>query len=80
MERNLVDQAAQMNTRKEFLAWEQWCNDFIESLEEQSSIKRPWLPIGVRQSLIARLENLKDTVRGRFMWVPNTARDSDGAR
>ncbi|KYN22279.1 hypothetical protein ALC57_05315 [Trachymyrmex cornetzi] len=71
-ERNLVKQATQLNTRKEFLAREQRCNDFIESLEGQSSIKRPRLPIGVRQSLtarIARLESLKDSVRGRFMQV-----------
>ena len=36
-----LEQAAQLNTREEFLAWKQQCNDFIESLEEQSSIKRP---------------------------------------
>jgi len=48
-------------------AWERRCDEFIESLEEQSRIKRPRLSIGVKQSLVARLENLKDAVRGRFV-------------
>ncbi|EGI66934.1 hypothetical protein G5I_04503 [Acromyrmex echinatior] len=39
-----LEQAAQLNTREEFLAWEQQCNNFIESLEEQN-IKRPQLPM-----------------------------------
>jgi len=70
MEHNLREQAARLNTRKEYIAWEQRCDEFIESLEEQSRIKRPRLSIGVKQSLIARiaqLENLKDSVRGRFV-------------
>jgi len=33
-ERDLIVQVAQLNTRKEFLAWEQRCNNFIESLKE----------------------------------------------
>jgi len=68
----LTEQAARLNTQEEYLAWEQRCSDFIESLEEQSRIKRPRLPIGVKQSLvarIARLENLKDVVRRRFVQV-----------
>jgi len=40
-----LGQTVQLNTRKEFRE----NNDFIESLEKQSSIKRPRLLIGVRQ-------------------------------
>jgi len=68
-ERDLIEQATRLNTQEEYFAWEQRCSDFIESLEEQSRIKRPRLPIGVKQLLvarIARLENLKDAMRGRF--------------
>ena len=59
--------------REEFLAWEQRCDNFIESLDsnEQSRAK-PRLSIGVKQSLIvriARFKNLKDTVRERFVQV-----------
>ncbi|KYQ59131.1 hypothetical protein ALC60_01859 [Trachymyrmex zeteki] len=64
-------QAAQLNTREEFLTWEQRCNEFIELLEEQSRFKRPRLSIS-KQSLIARiarLENLKDSVHERFVQV-----------
>jgi len=71
-ERDLTEQAARLNTQEEYLAWEQRCDDFIESLEEQSRIKRSRLSIGIRQSLvarIARLENLKDAVRERFVQV-----------
>ncbi|KYM93669.1 hypothetical protein ALC62_15728 [Cyphomyrmex costatus] len=72
MERDLIQQANQLSTREEYVAWEQRCDEFIESLEEQSRIKRPRLSIGNRQSVIARiawLESLKDSVRGRFMHV-----------
>ncbi|KYN14186.1 hypothetical protein ALC57_13605, partial [Trachymyrmex cornetzi] len=72
MERDLIEQATLLNTREEYVAWEQRCDEFIESLEEQSRIKRPRLSIGNRQSVIAciaRLESLKDSVRGRFMHV-----------
>jgi len=68
----LTEQAARLNTQEEFITWERRCDEFIESLEEQSRIKRPRLSIGVKQSLvarIARLENLKDAVRGRFVQV-----------
>jgi len=72
-----------LNTREEYIAWEQRCNDFIESLEELSRVKCPRLSIGVRQSLIARiaqLESLKDLVRKRFVHVQDTMLDSDSAR
>jgi len=53
-------------------------------LDERSRMKHPRLSTGIRQSLIAqiaRLESLKDLVRGRFvMRVPDTARDLDGER
>jgi len=70
--RNLTEQATRLNTREEFIAWKYRCDEFIESLKKQNRIKRPRLSIGVKQSLIARiarLENLKDAVRGRFMQV-----------
>jgi len=70
-EHDLTEQATRLNTQEEYLAWEQRCDDFIESLEEQNRIKCPRLSIGVKQSLIARiarLENLKDAMlRGRFV-------------
>ncbi|KYN00049.1 hypothetical protein ALC62_09194 [Cyphomyrmex costatus] len=72
MERDFIEQATLLSTREEYVAWEQRCDEFIESLEEQSRIKRPRLSIGNRQSVIAciaRLESLKDSVRGRFVHV-----------
>ncbi|KYQ49092.1 hypothetical protein ALC60_11847, partial [Trachymyrmex zeteki] len=72
MERDLIEQATLLNTREEYVAWEQRCDEFIDSLEEQSRIKRPRLSTGNRQSVIARiarLESLKDSVRGRFVHV-----------
>ncbi|KYN13160.1 hypothetical protein ALC57_14655 [Trachymyrmex cornetzi] len=62
MERDLTEQATLLNTRKEYVAWEQHCDEFIESLEEQSRIKCLRLSFGNRQSVIAciaRLESLK---------------------
>jgi len=69
-ERDLQEQAAQLNTREEYLAWEQRCKEFIESLDEYSRIKRSRSSISVKQSLvacIARLESLKDSMRGSFV-------------
>jgi len=69
---DLVEQATRLNTQEEYIAWEQRCDEFIESLDEYSCVKRPRLLIGIRQSLvarIARLESLKDAVRGRFVQV-----------
>ncbi|KYN09985.1 hypothetical protein ALC57_17889 [Trachymyrmex cornetzi] len=60
------------NTREEYVAWEQRCDEFIESLEEQNRIKCPRLSIGNSQSVIAciaRLESLKGSVRERFVHV-----------
>ncbi|KYQ58436.1 hypothetical protein ALC60_02572, partial [Trachymyrmex zeteki] len=76
MERDLIEQGILLKkkkkTREEYVAWEQRCDEFIESLEEQSRIKRPRLSTGNRQSVIAciaRLESLKDSVCGRFVHV-----------
>ncbi|KYN21190.1 hypothetical protein ALC57_06439 [Trachymyrmex cornetzi] len=72
MERDLIERATLLNTREEYVAWEQRCDEFIESLEEQSRIKRPRLSIGNRQSVIAciaRFESLKSSVRGRFVHI-----------
>jgi len=60
-----------LNTREEYSAWKQRCDEFIESLEEQGCIKCP-RSIDNRQSLIAciaQLENLKESVRQRFVHV-----------
>jgi len=39
-EHDLTEQAARLNTREKFIAyWGHHCDDFIESLEEQSRIK-----------------------------------------
>jgi len=62
-----------LNMQEEFIAWKQRCK-FIESLDELNCnrIKRPQLSIGLRQSIIAhivRLENMKNSVRGRFVHV-----------
>ncbi|XP_076682600.1 uncharacterized protein LOC143376319 [Andrena cerasifolii] len=70
VERQLLDQSARLISREEYLAWEERCNECIESLEEHSRVKRPRLSIGVQQSLItriARLEGLKHSLRGRFV-------------
>jgi len=71
-ERDLWEQATRLNTREDYIAWEQRCDEFIELLDEHSRIKRPRLSIGIRQSLIARIarvEGLKDSVRGCFVQV-----------
>jgi len=61
-ERDLQELVAQLNTPEEYLAWEQRCDESIDSLDEHSQIKRPRSSIGERQSLVAhitRLESLK---------------------
>ncbi|KYN45242.1 hypothetical protein ALC56_00321 [Trachymyrmex septentrionalis] len=52
IELDLVEQATLLSTIDEYSAWEQQCDEFIESLEEQSRIKYPRLSIGNRKSLI----------------------------
>jgi len=51
-ERDLREEVARLNTREEYIAWEQRCDEFIESLDERSRIKHPRLSIGIRQSLV----------------------------
>jgi len=34
--RDLREQATRLNTREEYIAWEQRCDEFIESLDEHS--------------------------------------------
>ena len=70
VERELLNQSTRLISRKGYLAWEERCNEYIESLEEHSRVKGPQLSIGVRQSLvvrIARLEGLKYLLCGRFV-------------
>ncbi|XP_076674650.1 uncharacterized protein LOC143372385 [Andrena cerasifolii] len=67
----LLDQSARLISQEEYLAWEERCNECMESLEEHSRVKRPRLSIGVQQSLVARiaqLEGLKYSLHGRFMY------------
>jgi len=69
-ERELIEHSAQLNMREEYVTWKQRCDVFIESLEEQSRVKR--LSIGIKQSLIARiarLESFKESVRDCFVQV-----------
>ncbi|XP_039304370.1 uncharacterized protein LOC120357599 [Solenopsis invicta] len=71
-ERDLVEQSTRLNTHKEYMAWEQRCIEFIESLDGRSRSKYPRLSIGGRQSVIAcitRLEGLKQMMRGRFVQM-----------
>ncbi|KAL6255517.1 hypothetical protein P5V15_013854 [Pogonomyrmex californicus] len=66
----LLEQSIRLNSREEYIAWEQRCDKYIESLEEHGRIKRPRLSISIRQSLvarIARLESLKDSIRQPFV-------------
>ncbi|XP_071653079.1 uncharacterized protein [Temnothorax longispinosus] len=82
MEQELLEQSTLLNSREDFAAWEQRCDEFIESLEEQSRIKRPRLSIdqssiGLKQSLvacIARLEGLKDLWYKRHVIEPTLAK------
>jgi len=48
VERDLIEQAVRLNTRKKFIAWEQRCDEFIELLDEHNRIKCPRLSIGNR--------------------------------
>lgn len=66
----MKQQSTELNTPEEYEAWDQRCDEFIESLEEQSQIKRPRLSNGKTQSVVAlitRLKNLKSSVRERFV-------------
>ena len=69
-EQNLRQQSTRISSVEEYAAWEARCDEFIESLEEQSRIKRPRLSIEYQQSVIARvarLEELKNSLRRRFV-------------
>lgn len=41
MERDLIEQVTLLSIIDEYSAWEQRCDEFIESLEEQSRIEHP---------------------------------------
>ena len=74
MEHDLVEQATLLNTRKEYNAWEQRCDKYIESLEEQSRIKCPWLSIGNHWSHISCGSRVWRNlcVEDSCMWAPDT--------
>jgi len=38
-EQDLYEHAALVNSMEDYIAWEQRCDEFIESLEEQSRLK-----------------------------------------
>jgi len=70
LEQELVAQAARLNSNDEFCVWQQQCEEYIESLEEQSQNKRQRLSVGAKNSLvarIARIESLRDSTRQRFV-------------
>ena len=72
MEHDLIEQATLLSTINEYSDVGTAMRWIIESLEKQNRIKRLRLSIGNRQSLIAyiaRLESLKESVRGRFVHV-----------
>jgi len=69
-ERNLLQQADRVASLSECFTWLQQCDECIKQLEERSRAKRPWLTVGHRQSLvarIARLEGAKTRLQRRFM-------------
>jgi len=68
MECDLCEQAARLNTREDYSVGAAMRR--VHRIVEHSQIKRPCLSIGNRQSLVARIarvEDLKDSVRGRFV-------------
>jgi len=52
IERDLIEQVALLSTINEY-AWKQRCEEFIESMEEQSRIKHSRLSIDNRQSHVS---------------------------
>ncbi|XP_025162986.1 uncharacterized protein LOC112590643 [Harpegnathos saltator] len=72
VERELQNQAAQLGSLDEYLAWEQKCDECLESLEQHSRAKQPRLSVGSAHSMVARiaqLEGLKNTLRRRFVYA-----------
>ena len=70
IERDLLERSRQVATLDDYFGWLQRCDEYIESLEEQSRNKRPRLSIGNRQSLvarIARLEGAKTRLQRQFI-------------
>ncbi|XP_070527510.1 uncharacterized protein [Cardiocondyla obscurior] len=70
LEQELVAQADQLNSSNEFCVWQQQCEEYIESLEEQNRNKRPRLSISAQNSIvarIARIESLIDLTQRRFV-------------
>jgi len=67
-ERDLLEQANNVATLGEYLAWLQRCDECIERLEERSRAKRPRLSIGNRQSLVAGIARIecKDSIAKTF--------------
>jgi len=66
-----------LNAREEYIAWEQRCDEFIESLDERSRIKRPWLSVLNSRSDRASERFEKFDVDILFMRALDTARDLD---
>ncbi|XP_076248100.1 uncharacterized protein LOC143187768 [Calliopsis andreniformis] len=70
-EHELREQTVRLNCLDEYIAWEERCNEYLESLEQYCRVKkRPRLSIGTQQSLIARIaqfESFKLVTRTRFV-------------
>ncbi|EFN81935.1 hypothetical protein EAI_12600 [Harpegnathos saltator] len=51
VERELQNQAARLGSLDEYLAWEQKCDECLESLEQHSRAKQPRLSVGSAHSM-----------------------------
>lgn len=66
---DLLERFPQVAILGKCFTWIQQCDEYIELLEERSRAKRPRLPVGNKQSLLAsaRFEDLKKRLEGRFL-------------
>ncbi|EFN87486.1 hypothetical protein EAI_09889 [Harpegnathos saltator] len=72
VERELWDQSAQLGSRDEYFAWEQKCDECLESLKQHSRDKNSRLSVGSAHSMdapTAQLEGLKSTLHRRFVYA-----------
>jgi len=78
---DLIVQRAQLNTREEFLAWKQRCDNFIESLEKQM-LNDYRLMLNNRWSLVSRDSKIWKILCANVLckWMPDIMQDFDGMR
>jgi len=76
---DLIVQRAQLNTREEFLAWKQRCDNFIESLEKQM-LNDYRLMLNNRWSLVSRDSKIWKILCANVLckWMPDIMQDFDG--